>query len=123
MKLRNKKTKSIENVKLVDDSAFVMDLEDNKLFKHSIRKNSNIIDPRISITFRNVGTFYDPKLNQITGTGADAIMRIEVKNGGLVWHHTGLNKEELLNAWSREHNEYDYTYADLYGRGSNVLLT
>lgn len=99
----------IQDIELINDSMCVLDLQTNKLYKHSIRQNKAITEPRISITFRSVGTYYNKDTKFIYGQGAP--------KEGL----NSLTKEEMLYAWSVENKNSEYTYDSLYGRGYNDL--
>jgi alkylated DNA repair dioxygenase AlkB len=95
----------IQDMELINDSLCILDLETNRFYKHSIRQNKTIIKPRISITFRTIGTFYNQITKTVYGQGAP-------KKGV-----EPLTKEELLHAWSYENRSSDYTFEELYGRG------
>jgi len=95
----------IQDMELINDSLCVLDMETNRLYKHSIRPNKTITTPRISITFRTIGTYYNQATKTVYGQGAP--------KKGIV----PLTKEELCDAWSRENRSSDYTSEELYGRG------
>lgn len=101
----------IFNVLLENDSAFILDMETNLKYKHSIRKNANIINPRISITFRNIHTYY-------TRDKEGNILSIFGKGYG---EKNPLSKDELYESWSKENNSSQYTWKDLYSRGYDKI--
>ncbi len=113
----------IQNFDLVNDSAFVLDLEHNRLYKHSIRQNANINNARISITFRNIHTFY---LRQAGNTrksisGSQECQVLSIFGKGYGDKSTCLTKEELYKAWSTENHSSNYTWNDLYSRGYSEI--
>jgi hypothetical protein len=95
-------TYDIVDLTLTNDSMCVLDLETNRLYKHSIRQNKAITQPRISLTFRTIGTFYNQQTKTVYGQGAPGT--------------NPLSKEELLHAWSYENRCTDYDN-NLYSRG------
>lgn len=109
MRLRHKETKKSQDICLANDSAFVLNLDMNQKYTHEIIQDQNIQEPRISLTFRNIATFYDPKSDTISGQGAP-------KNG-----IKGLTREELFHAWHLENKRFDYDWEQLYSKGFSVL--
>jgi hypothetical protein len=101
----------IQNFELTNDSAFVLDMTTNRLYKHSIRQNSNVSKPRISITFRNIHTFY-------TRDNQNNILSIFGKGYG---QDNPLTKDELYQSWSTENNSSQYSWNDLYSRGYSEI--
>lgn len=61
-----------QRVPLPHGSCLVMDLATNREFFHAIRQeNAEHADaPRISLTFRDIGTFWDPRTGAVWGVGA-----------------------------------------------------
>jgi hypothetical protein len=57
MILKNKKTRQNIKINLKSDSLYVMDLKTNEEYYHSIKKQSLIKEPRISLTFRTIDSF------------------------------------------------------------------
>jgi hypothetical protein len=100
---------NIYNLDLNNDSVCVTDLDTNRLYRHSIRKNSEIESPRISLTFRTIGTFYDKETLVPYGKGAPKE------------DTEGLSKDELIQAWSLENNSSGTSHVDLYKRGYSGL--
>lgn len=69
-----------QRVPLPHGSLLVMDLETNRQFYHAVRKEGAGRDddgPRISLTFRHIGTWYDPQTQAVWGVGAPAQGRAE----------------------------------------------
>lgn len=107
-KKESENSKGIRNIALPNDSALVMDLITNKYYKHSIRKDSSIKDQRISITFRNIGTFYDPKIKTISGQGAAK--------------DNGMTQQEVFYSWAKENKSSSESWDELYSRGYNYVF-
>lgn len=110
MKMRRKRKDEkgvyeIQNVNLPHDSAFVLTLDENRLYTHGIRKNCNISEPRISLTFRNIATFFDPKNKVVTGKGS------------VLADTSGMTLTELLHSWKDENARDDFTWDELYEKG------
>lgn len=93
----------IFDIELSNNSALVLDLNTNRHYRHLIRKNNNIKNPRISITFRNIGTFINDDI--IFGQGIN--------------NDFTLTKDELLLAWHTENNSSKYDWDQLYSKGYN----
>lgn len=72
-----------QKVPLPHGSLFIMDLETNRTFYHAVRKEgagSEDDAPRISLTFRHIGTYYHPATQSIWGTGAPSATRQEAES-------------------------------------------
>lgn len=93
----------IHDIELNNDSAMILDLHTNRYYRHSIRSNASIVKPRISITFRTIGTFI--KNGVIEGQGVSD--NIE----------SHLTKDELIVQYSKENNSSKYRWEDLYSMG------
>lgn len=113
MKIRSKEkyldNYEIHDIPLEHNSAFILSLEANKMYKHSIRIDSTIKEPRISITFRSIETFYNERTHEIYGRGYPKDL------------NNGLTEEELLHAWHLENSSSKYSYDNLYSRGYSKL--
>lgn len=103
----------IHNIELTNDSAMILDLNTNRYYKHSIRSNASITNPRISITFRTIGTFI--KDGKLIGQGV-AYNKLSNAN------ELSLTKDELIVQYSKENNSSEYTWDDLYSRGYNITF-
>lgn len=64
--------RAIQRVPLPHGSFLVMDLETNRGFFHAIRQEpaEHADAPRISLTFRDIGTYRDPRSGAVWGVGA-----------------------------------------------------
>lgn len=118
----------IQRVKLPHNSMFVLGLETNAKWQHSV-KHDNRPDfekdddelynegERISLTFRHIGTFVSKDEKLIWGQGAKGKARDAaepVVNGGP-------EAEKLLVAFGSENHSSNFNWGAYYGTGSNVL--
>jgi alkylated DNA repair dioxygenase AlkB len=74
MVLRPKAEGRAQRIPLPHGSVVVMDLETNRRWLHEIRQQgaAGEIGPRISLTFRQIGSFWDPATQAVWGTGTPA---------------------------------------------------
>ena len=122
-----------QRVPLPHNSCFVMGLETNARWMHSIRADKRLIvtkspaewynnGERISLTFRHIGTFLAPSSEagskgKIWGQGAKAKTREEA-------HEVicgGPEAAALIEAFGAENHQSDFVWDDAYSGGSDVL--
>ena len=113
---------------LPDRSMFVMGLETNAKWLHSVRHDNRpfhtksegeryINGERISLTFRNIGTFLSADGTKIWGQGAIAKSAGEARD--VV---TDQEEVEKLIVWfGRENHQPDFDWQGVYGQGSDVV--
>jgi len=113
---------------LPDRSMFVMGLETNAKWLHSVRHDNRpfhtkseeeryMNGERISLTFRNIGTFLSADGTKIWGQGATARSVQEARD--VV---TGQEEVEQLIGWfGRENHRSDFDWQGVYGQGSDVV--
>jgi hypothetical protein len=58
-----------QRIPLPHGSVLRMDLDTNRIWLHEIRHQGPEVEPRISLTFRNIGSFYDPATQALWGVG------------------------------------------------------
>ncbi|KAL4248979.1 Fe2OG dioxygenase domain-containing protein [Abortiporus biennis] len=120
--------RSIERISLPHNSMLVMGLETNAKWMHSIRTDKRPeytkSDPerfnngeRISLTFRNIGTFLTADQSHIYGQGAKGKKR-EDANPIVVG---GPEAEKLIIAFGDENHQSDFDWEKSYGEGFDVL--
>ena len=130
--------RTTERIPLPNNSLFVMGLETNARWMHSVHtdkrpettKDPAERGPRISLTFRHIGTFLTPlspspsrpaeqeKARQlIFGQGATGKSRVEAQP--VV--HGGEEAERLLAAFGAENHQSEFDWEKAYGKGSDVL--
>jgi hypothetical protein len=132
--------RTTQRVPLPNNSLFVMGLETNVRWMHSVhtdKRPENTKDPaergpRISLTFRHIGTFLTPlspspsiptgqeeaQVQQhIFGQGATGKTRAEARP--VV--HGGVEAERLLAAFGAENHQSEFDWEKAYGEGFDVL--
>jgi hypothetical protein len=128
-----------QRIPLPNNSLFVMGLETNARWMHSVHtdkrpeytKDPAEVGPRISLTFRHIGTFLTPLTppspsspagqaqaqQLIFGQGATGKTRAEARP--VV--HGGEDAERLLAAFSAENQQSEFDWEKAYGEGFDVL--
>jgi hypothetical protein len=132
--------RTTQRVPLPNNSLFVMGLETNARWMHSVhtdKRPENTKDPaergpRISLTFRHIGTFLAPlspspsspaaqaqaQVPQlIFGQGATGKTRAEARPV----IHGGEEAERLLAAFGAENHQSEFDWEKAYGEGFDVL--
>lgn len=69
----------VQKLPLPHGSFLTMDLATNRDYYHAIRQEGEGGGPRISLTFRHIGTFFHPPSGAVWGVGAPAAGRIEAE--------------------------------------------
>ncbi|HEX2689323.1 MAG TPA: isochorismatase family protein [Kofleriaceae bacterium] len=69
---------AIQRIPLVHGSLLRMDLETNRRWFHSIKQEADR-QPRISLTLRHIGTWWDPSTGAVWGVGAPSASRAEAE--------------------------------------------
>ncbi|KAI0738238.1 hypothetical protein C8Q80DRAFT_1242259 [Daedaleopsis nitida] len=117
-----------QRVPLPHNSIFVMGLETNAKWLHSIRTDKRPVKikseaeryqngERISLTFRTIGTFLTKDEALIYGQGATGKTREEARP--VV--RGGSEAEKLLAAFGAENHQSEFDWEAHYGQGSDVL--
>ena len=113
---------------LPDRSMFIMGLETNAKWLHSVRHDNRPLHTkseeerymngeRISLTFRNIDTFLSADGSKIWGQGAVAKSAKEARD--VV---TDQEEVERLVGWfGRENHQSDFDWQGVYGQGSDVV--
>jgi len=118
-----------QRIKLPHNSMFVLGLQTNAKWLHSIRQDNRMDslkspeelafnNSRISLTFRKINTFLSAKQDRIYGQGATVKTpegAKEVING---------NREaadKMIRAFSAENRESEFDWQGHYGQGFDVL--
>jgi len=135
--------RTTQRIPLPNNSLFVMGLETNARWMHSVhtdKRPDNTKDPaergpRISLTFRHIGTFLTPfsppppssptgqvqeqvqAQQLIFGQGATGKSRAEAQP--VV--HGGEGAERLLAAFGAENHQSEFDWEKTYGEGFDVL--
>jgi hypothetical protein len=114
---------------LPNNSMFVMGLETNAKWLHSIRHDNrpfHVKTPeeqymngeRISLTFRRIGTFLTEDGSKIWGQGAKAKNKEDARD---VIVGEGKEVGRLIELFGRENHQSDFDWDQAYGQGSDVL--
>lgn len=121
----------LQKIPLPSGSCLVMDLETNRGFLHAIRQEgaSDEDGPRISLTFRHIGTWWDPASGAVWGSGAPTFDRREAEARARAraalpaaereaWERA--EAERLLILFRAENQEADFDVA-AYAGGFEVI--
>ncbi|KAI8977753.1 hypothetical protein BD414DRAFT_445762 [Trametes punicea] len=125
---KDAKKRTVQRVLLPHNSIFVMGLETNGKWMHSIRTDKRPLSEkneaekymnggRISLTFRTIGTFLTADESHIFGQGAKGKTRQDARP--VV--RGGEEAERLLAAFGAENHQSDFDWDANYGQGSDVL--
>lgn len=122
------KKRGVQRVPLPHNSIFVMGMDTNAKWLHTIRTDKRPMKvkskaerfqsgQRISLTFRTIGTFLSKDEERIFGQGATGKTREEARP--VV--RGGSEAERLIVAFGRENHQSDFDWEAHYGQGSDVL--
>ncbi|KAJ5668618.1 uncharacterized protein N7477_007188 [Penicillium maclennaniae] len=121
--------RTIQRVVLPHRSLFVLGEKTNMRWLHGIRpdKRSNSIKSpdelafggeRISLTFRNIGTFLDPASNTIWGQGA---VGKTLDRAQPVVYGDSTETERLIRSFGQENRASEFDWEAVYGGGFDVV--
>jgi hypothetical protein len=132
--------RTTHRVPLPNNSLFVMGLETNARWMHSVhtdKRSENTKDPakrgpRISLTFRHIGTFLTPvSPSPLSPAGHEqAQVQQHIFGQGVTGEtnaearpvvHGGEEAERLLAAFGAENNQSEFDWEKAYGEGFDVL--
>lgn len=124
-----------QKITLPHNSIFVLGWQTNRDFLHSIRQNKRMSilktaselayeEQRISLTFRQIATYMDPKGN-ILGQGArkqsSQTHDVENNSSGISEDDLALQSRALLKAFSTENRSSKFDWDAQYGEGFDVI--
>ncbi|KAI1850269.1 hypothetical protein JX266_004127 [Neoarthrinium moseri] len=118
-----------QRARLPHNSMCQMGLQTNMRWLHAIRQDKRLDrektedelaygGARISLTFRQIGTFLDRDQKLIWGQGAKAKTREEARE---VINGQTPEAVEMLRAFGRENQSSDFDWDEYYGKGFDVL--
>ncbi|KAI9887558.1 MAG: hypothetical protein M1823_000649 [Watsoniomyces obsoletus] len=121
--------RKVQRIIMPHNSIFILGPQTNAKWLHGIRQDRRAADDksseersygasRISLTFRQIGTFLNPRTNLIWGQGAtskDRHSASKVVEGGTP------EAERMVLAFGRENQESDFVWDAVYGRGFDAL--
>lgn len=122
-------SRSTQRVPLPHGSLFILGQKTNMRWLHGIRpdkrpeavksaEESAFGGERISLTFRQIGTYLDPKANTIWGQGA---VSKKAETAQAVIHGNRLETERLVRAFGQENRATQFDWNSVYGGGFNVV--
>ncbi|WP_309736343.1 isochorismatase family protein [Chamaesiphon sp. OTE_75_metabat_556] len=120
-----------QKLPLPHGSLFMLNLDGNQKFYHGIKQlgSDGTDEPRISLTLRYIGTYYDPHNGAVWGIGAPSKTRIEA-NARVEWINALTPEEKLAKETAeadrmlklfREENINDSFDANDYQPGFDIL--
>jgi nicotinamidase-related amidase/alkylated DNA repair dioxygenase AlkB len=118
-----------QRVPLPHKSLFVLGPNTNMRWLHGIRADKRpettksaeeqaFGGQRISLTFRNIGTFIDPVANTIWGQGA---VSKTLEQARAVTHGDPIETEQLIGAFGQENRATEFDWDAVYGGGFDVV--
>jgi nicotinamidase-related amidase/alkylated DNA repair dioxygenase AlkB len=120
-----------QKLPLPHGSLFMLNLDSNQKFYHGIKQlgSDGTDSPRISLTLRYIGTYYDPQNGAVWGIGAPSKTRMEA-NARVEWINALTPEEKLAKETAeadrllrlfREENINDSFDANDYQPGFDIL--
>ena len=118
-----------QRIPLPHNSVFVLGPETNRRWLHGIRADKRRTAEkteeetshgceRISITFRQIGTFIDSAGRKIWGQGARSKQQV---SAGIVSTSNSADLDRLIIAFGRENHQADFDWDAEYGSGFDVV--
>ena len=138
MTLRTKKSKhgtdspsmrQTQRIRMPHNSIFVLGPQTNKEWLHGVRADKRPVvektdeekafeGARISITFRQIGTFMNKKEKTIWGSGAKSKSR---QKASRISSKDNAQMEAMINAFGKENHDAEFDWDAEYGSGFNVV--
>jgi nicotinamidase-related amidase/alkylated DNA repair dioxygenase AlkB len=124
--------RTAQRIPLPHNSLFILGQDTNQNWLHAIRADKRLLSEktaeelafngeRISLTFRQIGTFINPKEETIWGQGATS-KSAEGARVILKGQDAEKEGERLIRAFSQEnHQSHDFNWATQYGDGFDVV--
>lgn len=127
------KPRIAQRVRMPHNSLFILGERTNANWLHSIKADKRppsekmqeelaFGGERISLTFRNIGTFIDPKKETIWGQGATCKTQVDAKKilEGKEAEDAG---EQMIIGFGKENhlNDSEFSWQDVYGSGFDVV--
>lgn len=121
--------RNTQRVAMPHNSMFVLGLKSNQRWLHGIQPDKRMQfersgveeaygGARISLTFRNIGTFLDAENSRIWGQGATSKEQRDVQD---VINDDEEENEKVVRAFSRENHQAEFDWHSWYGAGFDVL--
>lgn len=118
-----------QRIKMPHNSVFVLGPQSNKEWLHGVRADKRPASEktdeekafegeRISITFRQIGTFMNKKEKTIWGSGAKSKSR---QKASRISTRDNAQMEAMIKAFGKENHDTDFDWDAEYGSGFNVV--
>ncbi|EFR03564.1 isochorismatase family protein [Nannizzia gypsea CBS 118893] len=91
---------------------------DKRMEKEKSKEEKGFNGERISLTFRHIGTYINPKSDTIWGQGA---VSKEKERAGKVVHGVSSETERMIRAFGQENHQSNFDWDINYGRGFDVV--
>ena len=122
-------TRQTQRIKMPHNSVFVLGPQTNKEWLHGVRADKRPVvqktkeekafgGERISITFRQIGTFMNKQEKVIWGSGAKSKSR---QKAGRISTRDNAQMEAMVIAFGKENHSTDFDWDSEYGSGFNVI--
>ncbi|KAF2099360.1 hypothetical protein NA57DRAFT_65474 [Rhizodiscina lignyota] len=118
-----------QRIRLPHNSAFILGQDTNMRWLHGINADKRAAKDRsdaekafsgmrISLTFRNIGTFLNSDSTLIWGQGASGKTR---ENARPVVSNDMLKTEAMVRAFGKENQTTEFDWSEIYGAGFDIL--
>ncbi len=118
-----------QRIKMPHNSIFVLGPQTNREWLHGVRADKRpgrektdeekaFCGERVSITFRQIGTFMDEKKKTIWGSGAKRKTKAQA---GKIVIRDSAQMEAMINAFGKENHETEFDWDAEYGPGFDVV--
>ena len=122
-------TRQTQRISMPHNSIFVLGPQTNEKWLHGVRADKRpavektdedkaFEGERISITFRQIGTFMNQKEKTIWGSGAKSKTR---QKAGRISTKDNAQMEAMVNAFGKENHSAQFDWDAEYGNGFNVV--
>ncbi|KAK2738523.1 hypothetical protein FQN55_000504 [Onygenales sp. PD_40] len=124
-----KEGRQSQKVPMPHNSLFILGEQTNMRWLHAIRADKRpesekseeelaFGGERISLTFRQIGTFTNPEADTIWGQGAISKSK---ESAGKVVHGESTETERMIKAFGQENQQSEFDWEDHYGQGFDVV--
>ncbi|KAF3482643.1 isochorismatase family protein [Arthroderma uncinatum] len=125
----NESGRQTQRVPMPHNSLFILGEKSNMEWLHGIRPDKRpdkekspeelaFNGQRISLTFRQIGTFINPKTDTIWGQGALSKTEADART---IVHGESTQTERMIRAFGKENQQSDFNWEEHYGLGFDVV--
>ena len=123
-----------------DNTALLFDLQSNMEFYHEIKKEMNVTQPRISLTYRKINTYANESNTVIIGQGSPYSIQEYIQSLNVDTCNTDTNTDtntnissknrlpviernntNIFQSFSTENKSDEFNWNEVYGQGYNCL--